>query len=369
MCKLLRQICILTPCVRWVLYGELCDVQNEFFVCVRQGVSETDMWRDRYYIRYDLLPSFLSAHLAVVIYRIGRTINFIKHCELTASEQDDRRGSTKPRIDATARYQASHMVYASPEVPAQQPHVAREAEMSSTHTIVPAVHKLVNPFAANASSGTPSRTPHSTSSRHSTPHRAGSMSVGSVTSGLSVSRQDRDRDMGNRNLMHDISEEGFDDSDEEATMPPSNISPVKAFFQSDLLQEYDGARESALPRPLSQEEIVHTLTTLQYGDDDRVLEDCVNQISVTVDSKLLHVMHSRAHVYTHLNALKKFILLGQVLGVHTCVYVCGVSISNAAWLTILHTRQGDFVTCLMDHMGVELKKRANQIYRHNLSGV
>ena len=31
--------------------------------------------------------------------------------------------------------------------------------------------------------------------------------------------------------------------------------------------------------------------------------------------------------------------------------------------------QGDFVTCLMDAVGVELKKRASQLYRHNLTGI
>ena len=40
-------------------------------------------------------------------------------------------------------------------------------------------------------------------------------------------------------------------------------------------------------------------------------------------------------------ALKKFLLLGQ----------------------------GDFVTCLMDTIGPELRKRSNQLYRHNLTGM
>ncbi|KAJ1396767.1 gamma-tubulin complex component protein, partial [Ochromonadaceae sp. CCMP2298] len=31
--------------------------------------------------------------------------------------------------------------------------------------------------------------------------------------------------------------------------------------------------------------------------------------------------------------------------------------------------QGDFVTCLMDGVGPELKRRANQLFRHNLTGI
>ena len=47
------------------------------------------------------------------------------------------------------------------------------------------------------------------------------------------------------------------------------------------------------------------------------------------------------YLIDHFLAMKKFILLGQ----------------------------GDFVTCLMDEVGPELKKRATQLYRHNLSGM
>jgi gamma-tubulin complex component 3 len=52
-------------------------------------------------------------------------------------------------------------------------------------------------------------------------------------------------------------------------------------------------------------------------------------------------MESKFYLRTHLLALKKFMLLGQ----------------------------GDFVTCLMDSVGPELKKRSNQLYRHNLTGI
>lgn len=55
----------------------------------------------------------------------------------------------------------------------------------------------------------------------------------------------------------------------------------------------------------------------------------------------MNLMYSRFHVKRHLLALKKFLLLGQ----------------------------GDFVTCLMDGIGPELKKRALQLYRHNLTGL
>ena len=64
--------------------------------------------------------------------------------------------------------------------------------------------------------------------------------------------------------------------------------------------------------------------------------ELVTKISSATDSRLLKLLQKRFHLSTHLLALKKFMLLGQ----------------------------GDFVTCLMDSVGPELKKRANQLYRY-----
>lgn len=82
------------------------------------------------------------------------------------------------------------------------------------------------------------------------------------------------------------------------------------------------------------------LRTLHYGDESR-LEEIVGKVALLTDERLLRVMMDKAHLVTHLQALKNFMLLGQ----------------------------GDFVTCLMDSVSPELKKRATQIYRHNLTGI
>ena len=72
------------------------------------------------------------------------------------------------------------------------------------------------------------------------------------------------------------------------------------------------------------------------GDSGLKLMELVTKISASTDSRLLKLMQKRFYLSTHLLALKKFMLLGQ----------------------------GDFVTCLMDSVGPELKKRANQLYRY-----
>lgn len=87
-------------------------------------------------------------------------------------------------------------------------------------------------------------------------------------------------------------------------------------------------------------EVQSALQNLRFGGE-ATLQDIVFKLSASIDTKLLNLMMSRFYVQTHLLALKKFMLLGQ----------------------------GDFVTCLMDGVGPELKRRANQLFRHNLTGI
>ena len=87
-------------------------------------------------------------------------------------------------------------------------------------------------------------------------------------------------------------------------------------------------------------EMESSLQALRYGGELRLIE-IVERVSKQVDQKLLNLMMSEFYLHDHLLALKKFILMGQ----------------------------GDFVTCLMDEIGPELKKRASQLFRHNLSGI
>jgi hypothetical protein len=87
-------------------------------------------------------------------------------------------------------------------------------------------------------------------------------------------------------------------------------------------------------------EVQSALQTLRFGGE-ATLQDIVYKLSASIDARLLNLVMSRFYVQTHLLALKKFMLLGQ----------------------------GDFVTCLMDGVGPELKRRANQLFRHNLTGI
>lgn len=89
------------------------------------------------------------------------------------------------------------------------------------------------------------------------------------------------------------------------------------------------------------DELVDCLQGLMDQGGGQRLASLIDRISSSIDSRLMNLMDSRFFLSTHLLSLKKFMLLGQ----------------------------GDFVTCLMDALGPELRKKATALYRHNLTGM
>ena len=77
--RIIRKVC--TPLyhaiTRWIMYGELLDNYQEFFVAKRSDNSSTNTWHDLYYLRNRLIPTFLPLSLANKILVIGKSINFI----------------------------------------------------------------------------------------------------------------------------------------------------------------------------------------------------------------------------------------------------------------------------------------------------
>jgi gamma-tubulin complex component 3 len=108
--------------------------------------------------------------------------------------------------------------------------------------------------------------------------------------------------------------------------------------EGDKQQEEEA--DSADGLSVGAKEMEASLRALRYGGEMRLWET-VRQIASKSDKRLLVVMRQDFHLTAHLQALKKFMLLGQ----------------------------GDFVTALMDLVGPELRKRASQLFRHNLSGM
>ncbi|CAO3698975.1 unnamed protein product [Rhizopus stolonifer] len=64
---------------RWVYEGELDDPYQEFFVVCDMTVPEQELWQNKYSIREDMLPSFITRDLALKMFSIGKSLNFIRY--------------------------------------------------------------------------------------------------------------------------------------------------------------------------------------------------------------------------------------------------------------------------------------------------
>ncbi|WEW55170.1 Microtubule-nucleating Tub4p (gamma-tubulin) complex component [Emydomyces testavorans] len=77
---------------------------------------------------------------------------------------------------------------------------------------------------------------------------------------------------------------------------------------------------------------------LRYGDT-ATLETSIDEAYKTTMARLIHLMDSKFKLFEHLNALKKYLLLGQ----------------------------GDFIALLMESLGSNLDRPVNSQYRHTLT--
>lgn len=64
---------------RWIFQGELDDPFGEFFVAVNPLSEDDNLWRSKYTIRSEMVPSFINKILAKKIFLIGKSLNFIRH--------------------------------------------------------------------------------------------------------------------------------------------------------------------------------------------------------------------------------------------------------------------------------------------------
>lgn len=80
---------------RWILYGDLQDPYEEFFVGMNRMISTPsnltpNVWLDTYFLRHGMLPTFLPLSLALRILVIGKTINFIRLCMSTIPKKVEK---------------------------------------------------------------------------------------------------------------------------------------------------------------------------------------------------------------------------------------------------------------------------------------
>ena len=64
----------------WITEGTLNDPYNEFFVESNPKLSDDHLWREKYTICEQMIPSFIDREVAQKILLIGKSINFIRRC-------------------------------------------------------------------------------------------------------------------------------------------------------------------------------------------------------------------------------------------------------------------------------------------------
>lgn len=75
---------------RWVLHGELHDPHQEFIIGARPGMSAHNSWNEGYFLRLNMLPSYLPLALAQRALVIGKSINFMRLCQGRVAESQGR---------------------------------------------------------------------------------------------------------------------------------------------------------------------------------------------------------------------------------------------------------------------------------------
>lgn len=105
--------------------------------------------------------------------------------------------------------------------------------------------------------------------------------------------------------------------------------------------EKDEDEEARAVQPdVTSQQLEAALNAMRHNQE-QALSQHISVLGHNIDKQLLHLLRDDFHLYSHLLALKKFMLLGQ----------------------------GDFINCLIDNIGPELKKRSNVLFKHNLLSI
>ena len=64
---------------KWICSGQLNDPYSEFFVTITtKGVDSSSVWNNKYIFEASQVPSFMSKELAFKVFKIGKTLNFLR---------------------------------------------------------------------------------------------------------------------------------------------------------------------------------------------------------------------------------------------------------------------------------------------------
>ena len=130
-------------------------------------------------------------------------------------------------------------------------------------------------------------------------------------------------------------------------MLPSFITPalarkiMLAGKSINFIRQCCADNEWLIDRAATADAVASTLATSGHTKHAAVLDAAVSHAAKSASGRVIQLLMERFRLMDHLRALKQFLLLGQ----------------------------GDFIQYLMDLLGPELCKSAQEIYRHNLMSV
>jgi hypothetical protein len=325
---------------RWVLFGDLKDPYQEFFVSKRVGSTSVDetkfnIWLDAYHLRQSMLPAFLSLHLATKILVIGKSINFIRLCR-----------AKRPASSSAPSVTKDKSLGASPRSgPSRLAQLKQDAAFSSVSSDAGSV--------AGSNAGVIVTLPRKDLS---SPSKKGPIPL-AMTHGSLAPTQGTPPKPQQHLLRRGMSKPSM--AEALGGSPRGNLAHTESMYSMmDWFKSDDNEVSGSLPVDEKihdgeqivedetdvyfsvSDELESKLHDLKFGDEEH-LASIIGSISEVVDRRLLRMMFKEFYIYDHLLACKQFLLLGQ----------------------------GDFVTCLMDSIAPELQKQASKLYRHNLTGI
>lgn len=64
--------------LEWICDGQIRDIHEEFFVAFDNTIPNDRLWHDKYNLRTEQIPTFITEQQARKILIIGKSINFLR---------------------------------------------------------------------------------------------------------------------------------------------------------------------------------------------------------------------------------------------------------------------------------------------------
>jgi hypothetical protein len=259
-----------------------------------------------FYLRSAQIPSFLSPTLVDRILNIGRAITFIKLClEKLPKQTNTIGGGSSKKKRDSAVKKSYRMINKNKQLTLYGVVVDKETNEEEEEETEDFSNESDEEEEEEEEEEGKQKTKKNNKNKSSTP-----------TNSLALTKKDKSSNKENKvNKKNKKKKRAIKDTQEDLVL---FLQDMNSHFRISLLLE-----------------------KLRQTGGELNFSKMIYSLSNQLDDKLVRLMRQKFFLKEHLLALKKFMLLGQ----------------------------GDFITCLMDNLGPELKKKAGQLFRHNLLSI